>query len=211
MPERIIFSHGLGQTGEDWRKTASFLPPGYECEFPELAEMCGSTPDYGTLYRSFSEYCGSFPGSLHLCGLSLGGMLALNFTVEHPEKVRSLVLIGTRFKSPKALLLVQDIIFRIMPEQTFGDTGFDKKGFMLLTRSMTSLDFSVAAGKISCPVMVICGEKDSANKKASVAMSGSIPNARLDIVSGAGHEVNKDSPEALASLLKKFYTGVYSS
>lgn len=35
----------------------------------------------------------------HLCGISMGGYAALHFTLQHPERVRSLVLAGTGYGS----------------------------------------------------------------------------------------------------------------
>ena len=55
------------------------------------------------LYSSFVKYCNEFDGQIHLCGLSLGGILALNFALDFPQKVKTLVLIGTPYKVPKAV------------------------------------------------------------------------------------------------------------
>ncbi|MCS6802677.1 MAG: alpha/beta hydrolase [Chloroflexota bacterium] len=38
----------------------------------------------------------------HLCGISMGGYAALHFTIQHPERVRSLVLAGTGYGSTAA-------------------------------------------------------------------------------------------------------------
>ena len=41
------------------------------------------------------EYCGKIDGQIHLCGISLGGIIGLNYALDFPEKVKTLVLIGT--------------------------------------------------------------------------------------------------------------------
>lgn len=41
--------------------------------------------------------CDSFDVKIDLCGLSHGGVLALNYACVHPEKVHSLVLIATQY------------------------------------------------------------------------------------------------------------------
>ena len=53
----------------------------------------------------------------------------------------------------------------------------------------------------TCPVTIVCGEKDSANLKASKKLNELLPHATLQIVPGAGHEINKDAPEAIAAVL----------
>ncbi len=55
------------------------------------------------LYNTFSDFCNNQKRKLNLCGLSLGGVLALDFVKEYPEKVNSIILIGTPYKIPKAL------------------------------------------------------------------------------------------------------------
>ena len=47
----------------------------------------------------------------------------------------------------------------------------------------------------------MCGEKDSANLKASKKLNELLPQATLQIVPGAGHEINKDAPEVIADIL----------
>ena len=42
-----------------------------------------------------------------MCGLSLGGILALQYAIEHPEHIHALALIGTQYTMPKTLLRIQ--------------------------------------------------------------------------------------------------------
>ncbi|MFR5555446.1 MAG: alpha/beta fold hydrolase [Coprococcus sp.] len=64
---------------------------------------------------------------MHLCGLSLGGILALQYALEHPQKVASVVLIGTQYTMPKRLreILKNHIdMFRIsLPRSVFQNMG----------------------------------------------------------------------------------------
>ncbi len=50
--------------------------------------------------------------NFNLCGISLGGILALNYVLDFPDKVKSLVLIGISHKVPKVMFSIQNIIFR---------------------------------------------------------------------------------------------------
>lgn len=45
--------------------------------------------------------CDKFDEPIDWCGLSLGGVLALNYAIERPDKVKSLVLIATPYMIPK--------------------------------------------------------------------------------------------------------------
>lgn len=201
-----VYIHGLGQTPDSWNETISALDPGAAVLCPDLAGLVrGQDPTYQNLYRAFCAQCGGLEGPIDLCGLSLGAVLALNYAVDAPEKVRSLVLIAPQFKMPKALLRFQGLVFHFMPKSTFPQTGFGKNEFIRLNRSMLDLDFSRSLHNISCPVLIVCGEKDAANQKATAALDRMLKNSRLQIIQQAGHEVNVDAPAALAEALRLFY------
>lgn len=204
-----ILIHGLGQTPESWNKVLSSMDDTGKCVCPNLIEgVKNQNVDYENLYKAFSELCDKFKEPIDLCGLSLGGVLALNYAIERPEKVNSLVLIATPYKMPQMLLRLQNMCFRFMPKTMFQQMGFKKKDYIGLCNSMIELDFTDRLDNISCSVMIVCGEKDNANKKASKELARLLKNARLEIVSGAGHEVNVEDPDKLGSLLLEFYDSV---
>ena len=70
-----------------------------------------------------------------------------------------------------------------------------------LCHSMRSLNFTARLREVSCPVKILCGEKDRANLKASRQLSELLPQAELHIIPGAGHEINKCAPETIADIL----------
>lgn len=202
---RQIFVHGLGQNPASWEKTIENMTVQSDFGCPDLAELLkNEDTNYRNLYAAFSEYCDSFSEPLAICGLSLGGILALHYGIEHPQKVQSLVLIAAQYIMPKKLLAFQNIIFRFMPKSMFQQMGLGKKQFIELSKSMMELDYSGDLDKISCPVLAICGEKDAANMKASKELARTLPQAELCVIENAGHEVNVDNPEQLARILNEF-------
>lgn len=208
---KCILLHGLGQTATSWNDTARMLSDEYEVLCPNLSDwLSDKTPCYDTLYQALERYCGQFQEPLHICGLSLGGILAMQYGIEHPEKVKSLVLIGTQYIMPKRLLKLQNLMFRIMPRSSFENMGFQKADFISLCNSMAELDFKEELKKISCSVLVVCGEKDKANKTASLELQQQIKNAELVIVENAGHEINQENPTRLGEILKVFWNNVLS-
>lgn len=201
-----VFVHGLGQTPAVWEETLLNLGSGEGALCPGLPEFLrGREVNYENLYKGFCGFCGGIGAPASLCGLSLGGVLALNYAAEHPENVRSLVLIAAQYQMPKGLLKFQNALFHFMPKAMFRQAGFEKEDFLRLCGSMMDLDFSGPLQRISCPVLVLCGEKDTANRKASEELAGMLKNAELQVVKGAGHEVNACAPEALAEALRVFY------
>ena len=102
---KYIMLHGLGQSSESWSDTVKVFNDDFEVLCPNLSDwLSGKTPCYDTLYRTLETYCEQFEEPLNICGLSLGGILAMQYAIEHPEKMNSLVLIGTQYEMPKYLL-----------------------------------------------------------------------------------------------------------
>lgn len=201
-----IFIHGLGQTPESWDQVISNMSLTEEVLCPNLPALITEQEcNYKNLYAVFCRYCETESGKINLCGLSLGGILALNYAIDHPKKIKSLVLIGTQYVMPKKLLAVQNAIFRLMPSKSFESMGFSKKNFIQLSKTMADLDFSLKLGSITYPTLVVCGEKDAANKKASEELSERIPEASLSLIPGSGHEVNQQAPIRLAEVLNGFW------
>jgi pimeloyl-ACP methyl ester carboxylesterase len=205
---QYVFIHGLGQNSSSWNKTISFMPKDACISSPDLSVILNhQEATYENLYHAFSIHCSNIPGTLNLCGLSLGAVLALNYAIEHPKKVHSLVLIAAQYKMPKVLLKLQNIIFRFAPKSSFISGVFRKNDFIKLTSSMADLDFCNSLKDIQCSALIVCGEKDNANKQAAQGLAKNIPNAKLHLIANTGHEVNIEAPEKLTAILCTFCIG----
>ena len=201
-----IFVHGSGHKATSWEKTISYMTNNEDIVCPNLSSILeGKEASYENLYSSFVKYCNEFDGQIHLCGLSLGGILALNFALAFPQKVKTLVLIGTPYKVPKVAFSFQNIIFRFLPKSIFETMAFDKKNTFALGDTMKNLDFSDRVKNIKCPTLILCGKKDSANMKSADYLSQSIRSAELKIIENTGHVVNEENPKALADILNEYY------
>ena len=195
-----IFVHGSGHKATSWEKTISYMTNNEDIVCPNLSSILeGKEASYENLYSSFVKYCNEFDGQIHLCGLSLGGILALNFALDFSQKVKTLVLIGTPYKVPKVAFSFQNIIFRFLPKSIFENT-------FALGDTMKNLDFSDRVKNIKCPTLILCGKKDSANMKSADYLSQSIRSAELKIIENTGHVVNEENPKALAQILNEFYS-----
>ena len=201
-----IFVHGSGHQATSWNKTISYMTDNKDIVCPNLSSIFeGKEASYENLYSSFVKYCNEFDGQIHLCGLSLGGILALNFALDFPRKVKTLVLIGTPYKIPKIVFSFQNIIFRFLPKSIFETMAFDKKNTFVLGDSMKDLDFSDRVKIIKCPTLILCGKRDSANIKSADYLSQNIRSAELKIIENTGHVVNEENPETLADILNEYY------
>ena len=162
-----------------------------------------------------------------LVGVSQGGMIAQWLGIDHPEKVKKLVLTVT-LSRPNAV--VRDVISRWMRMAEQGDY----KGIMLDTAERSysekrlkqarleyrllgnigkpkSFDrFRIQAASclthdaydrlecIACPTLVIGGKEDRiVTGQASVEMAGRIPDCRLFLYDGLGHGLYEEAPDFL--------------
>ena len=157
-----ILVHGLGQSNKSWNKTSIYLKKkGMDTICPNLFKITINTlTNYETMYNAFSDFCISGEEKVNLCGLSLGGILILDFVKKNPEKVNSIILIATPYKIPKTLFKIQNLIFHIMPKKTFEKIGCSKREFINLVNSMSELNIAKNLKKIKCKSLILCGAKD---------------------------------------------------
>lgn len=99
--EAVVFVHGIGGNASNWHRQLEALTDGYHAVALDLRGY-GNSDDYaGALdFGDFSDDLVRLLDHLgearaHLCGLSLGGRVALDFHDRHPERVASLILVDT--------------------------------------------------------------------------------------------------------------------
>ncbi len=199
---KTVFLHGLGQTEHDWQDVISYTSCS-DVDCPALFSLSKETMTYPHILTALEKRYANITQPICLCGLSLGALLALDYTIRHGDKVASLILIGTQYKVPSLLIDIQNVLFRCMPKKTFENIGMSKSNIIQLSHSMRQLDFSKNLNQVTCPVTIICGGRDKANLKASKQLSSLLPQATLHIIPNAGHELNKCAPQAIAAILNQ--------
>ena len=124
-----ILLHGLLQTPSSWKVIQSQLQEKQiDSQCPNLFQMT-QEKTYQNLFNEFTNFCNNQKGKLNLCGLSFGGILALEYAKKFPEKVNSLIIINVPYTIPKILFQIQNIIFHFMPKKVFQKVGMTKKEF----------------------------------------------------------------------------------
>lgn len=200
-----ILIHGSGHKADSWNKVIVYMN-NEDILCPNLSEILnGKEESYDNLYNSFVEYCNKIDGKVDLCVLSLGGILALNYAIDYPDKIEKLVLIGTPHKVPKVIFTIQNIIFKFLPKKLFETMAFNKKDTFILGNTMKNLDFSNRVQNIKCPTLIICGEKDNANIQSAHYLAENIENVKLEIMKNTGHIVNEEKPDELSKLIIDFW------
>lgn len=202
-----ILIHGLGQNEKSYGEVIKELHKNnIQVKCPNLFNLVKEEKlNYKNLYKAFSTYCNEKTGMLNLCGLSLGGILALDYAKENPDKVNSLIIMGTPCKISKMLFKLQKLIFKVMPQKTFEKIGCRKQDFISLVKSMENLEIDKNLNKISSNTLILCGENDKANLEQSKRLNEKIKTSELEIVENSSHEINIDNPTELARIITKFW------
>lgn len=167
-----------------------------------------------------------------LVGMSQGGFLSLRAALTHPDKVRALVLIDSQAgkeledQLPAYRQMVDTFINRgLTPE--LGDTlafiilgqGFaDAESWKAKWREFKPVntlgnfqalaerdDITDRLGEIDKPALVIHGDADMAIplERAEI-VANKLPDARLELIPGAGHAANLSHPEPVNRVLAEF-------
>lgn len=102
----VIFVHGNVSSSRFWEETMAALPPRYRAIAPDLrgyGESEARPVDATRGVRDFSDDVHSLLETLgliaagskvHLVGWSLGGCVVMQYTIDHPTQVASLVLVA---------------------------------------------------------------------------------------------------------------------
>ncbi|GAB3469265.1 alpha/beta fold hydrolase [Kineococcus endophyticus] len=95
----VLLLHGIGCSLEDFDEQVELLSGKFRCWAVDLAGFGGSdplpvpnsVPRLAAFVAAFADAVG-IDVPAHVVGNSLGGAVALQFTVDHPERVRTLAL-----------------------------------------------------------------------------------------------------------------------
>jgi 3-oxoadipate enol-lactonase len=161
----------------------------------------------------------------HVCGLSLGGLVAIQMALTGPEAVASLMLSAAQVRPRVVLMAFQQLLFAVMPERQVleslatdlptGDPGLlnaaredarltGKREMLQAMRAAARANFRPVLRGIQKPTVVLCGSKDWTNLPAARELARSLPHAELCIIAGAGHVWNIERPNEFAATLSQF-------
>ncbi|PZR59518.1 MAG: hypothetical protein DLM50_01445 [Candidatus Meridianibacter frigidus] len=167
----------------------------------------------------------------HLVGCSLGGVVGFELWKHVPERLASMVLVGSFAAYPNAQQTVENITAavrsadsmhafavdrtpRILPPDAPAErvqatieqmAAKSRECYIAATRATWTGDYRSLLGGITIPVLVICGDLDPIAPVAlSQEIAAGVPGARLQIIHGASHITNADAPDYFNALLEEF-------
>jgi pimeloyl-ACP methyl ester carboxylesterase len=232
-PHDTVFVHGAGGNSLLWRRTLQYLSGGahgYAVNLPGHPSgdiTCKSVDDYAeALHRFIAERGLRRPA---VCGHSMGGAIALDLAVSHPEDLGALILVSTGAK-----LGVNQQILDGLREQPMGtiekvitpwsfnsiDLGLGREARTALSVSNLPVflnDYLACQGfdvrsqlpGIEAKTLIVCGDKDRMTPpKWSEYLNANIPGSELRVIEESGHMLPLEKPRALAQVLQSFLSGL---
>lgn len=168
-----------------------------------------------------------------IAGHSMGGATAQQLSLDYPERVQALILIGAGAK----LRVHSKLIQLCSNESTYPEAASmimewafspqaDRRQVELAGKRLQELPASVLLDDLTAcnvfdvrdqvvqimqPTLIMCGEDDRMTPvRFSQYLADKIPNSRLEIIPSAGHMVMLEKPEIVAKLIKDFLTEMES-
>jgi 3-oxoadipate enol-lactonase len=236
----IVFLHGVGSDKSVWRpqlghfgeerRAVAFDYPGYGDSDP--APEGTTRDDYAAAILSAMQTLGI--ARAHICGLSLGGVVAIALDAAAPDACASLVLADSFADHPDGqaihersiaasenmrvlaeartdVLLAQPADPAVRGEVIETMARIDPEAFRIGAEAVWLADQRERATAIRVPTLVLCGAEDRVTPPAlSTALARLIPGAQYEAIERAGHLTNLERPDAFNTLVGAFIRGVDS-
>jgi len=164
----------------------------------------------------------------HLAGVSIGGMLALRLAALMPTRIRSITVMGSAPKMDRALwtgrgeLVAKSgtaaIAGELIPRwftATFRDanpaiidryigllSNTDNAVYAGICAALAGIDIRPGLSGVECPTLVVVGTEDpGATIDDAVEIAAGIPQAVIETVEGAAHQLQAMAPARITELV----------
>lgn len=236
--EPLVFLHGACTSKNMWQQQRDVLGEDHEViclDLPLHGEHRDVTGAYTieSLANSVVQKLDSLGVTqCHISGHSLGGMVAQQIAVDHPERVKKLVLaesafgtknsIWERAQTAFALIFLKLMSARAITNLTakqYGSLNKNVRDYLAAEMGTFSHDeimriMGAAFGfagrsqleNIKAPTLILVGQNNKQTHAQGRIMAQSIPTATIEIIPDASHMLNMDNPEAFNQALSTFLT-----
>lgn len=234
----VVFINSLGTDFRIWDETVARLAG--ECATLVYDKRGHGLSDLGDAQPSIAAHAADLVALLdHLaikrvivCGLSIGGLIALQLHASRPDLVQAMILSNTAHKIGTAQSWNERIeIAETRGIAAFADGVMEKwftpafhaeradelagyrnmlirqpvAGYVAACRALASADLTQTAQRISVPTLCIVGDQDGSTPPTLVrSLADLVPDARYEIIDGAGHIPCVEQPETFTALISAF-------
>lgn len=226
----LVMLHGASSSGrESFAAQVSLFGQAFRCYLPDARGHATTRWDAaaGFRYQWLIDDLATFVDALgldtfHLLGFSMGAATALGFAVRHPERLRTLVLVGiSAQREPRASvarrLFDPDRILRQDPawaaelsrrHDPVQGEGAWRRLLPALADDVGehTLHDPMELRQVDVPTLVVAGDRDPfVPVDHALHLKRQLPDARLFIAPECGHEVMLCKPALFNEALAGFY------
>jgi len=226
----LVLLHGASSTGrEDFGAQLTRLAGAFTCYLPDArghgrtvydARLGLELQDLVADLEAFADALGL--ATCHLLGFSMGGATALAAAIRRPERVRTLVLVGTATeREPRTGWIRRTADLTRIDHQApawaaaLAGRHDPAQGPGAWRRLMPAIADLVAAQepptpaelrRVEAPALVVVGDRDPVVPVAhAVALARQLPDGRLFVLPDCAHEVPAKRPGLFLEGLTGFY------
>jgi 3-oxoadipate enol-lactonase len=231
----LVFVHGVGSTAAIWDAQLEAFANRFRCFAIDLRGN-GVPPDpdpalitragFATDVLTTLDWAGVERATL--IGCSLGGVVGFELWSRAPQRIASLVIVGSFAKYPDGQVYadsVKEAVLSTGDMAAFARARAAKLGlppereaetieqmavksipsYLASTQATWTGDYTAVLSTIAVPTLVTCGERDAVAPPAlSQIIASGIPGATFEVVPDAGHVANADNPGAFNAMLEAF-------
>lgn len=234
----IVFCNSLGTDARIWDAVVAELAPDYRLvTYDKRGHGLSSVPAGPYSIEDLSADLLELADTLELdrfalVGISVGGLIAQRFAIDHPERIAGLVLCDTAAKIGDAAswsdriaavrtggleAIADAVLLRWFPVELRAGRDAEIEGWRnLLLRSpiegylgacaaLRDADLTEEIGNVTQPTLVLVGAEDQSTPVALVqAMADRLPAVHFAIVEAAGHLPCIDQPARVSQLVRDY-------
>ncbi len=240
----LLLIHAFPLDRAMWRAQIAGLQQHYRLIAPDLRGFGQSSDTDGSAVsmEQYAEDLRALLDSLNvkqavLCGLSMGGYIALAFVAQYPARVKGLILANTRaladseearqgrltnadrVRKEGLPFLVDSMAPKLLGPNARPEIALSVRSMMMRQRSagVASALLGMAARPdrtallpyVKAPILIVTGSADALISPAdSEALHRVNPASQLVVIPDAGHLSNLDKADAFNEALRAFYLRV---
>jgi len=234
--EPLVVIHGGGGDARTWWLNIAELAEKYTVYAPDLPGFGGSQPLDGDYYiPELVDFVDRFAKSLglekfYLIGHSLGGGIALNYTLNFPQKIKKLVLVSSLCLGREIAFWVRLFSLPALIRSIGGLTLGVLKGVKWMLKQLNPAEFvmplspaSMTVGgsitnfrqqtlvlekrlsEVKMPTLLVWGAKDPiVPVMQAYRAAKAIPDCRVEVFKKRGHNVHRDEVKKFSSIITGF-------
>jgi 3-oxoadipate enol-lactonase len=203
----IVLLHGSGRASRMWQPVLRDLSVGWHVLAPDLPGFGRSTGPFTVsgAAQLVGEMAAVQTAPVHLCGLSLGGLIALRVAARLGPQVASLTITGTpvvpRRDFPAALRRFRRLPGPLLP--LFSDVA-GRREWLRMIDELEATDVRDYLPLITAPALVVGGSRDWRAVPAACELAKGIPAGRVWVAPHQGHNWPVISPDLFSKVVTDF-------